>query len=282
MLNTVLLAIGGVVVASLIIYMVLYEQFNVQVRNLHLCFPNLPPAFDGYTILHLSDLHLTKLGKLERRVMDIIGSREVDTCFITGDVTAKPRASDIFRRVCSAIRHRDPIYMVLGNSEHKPWLDTSMLVDALKFDGLEMLINSSAIISRGDDHVRVVGIDDAYSRLDDVEAAFEEVRGDEFVIFLTHSPCAAPRGIEKGADLILAGHTHGGQVRLPFLGVVFTHTRSHKALNDGLYMSDRLAKLLKTDPGHSVLFVSRGIGTSRLHIRLLCPPEIVYITLHRG
>lgn len=281
MLSTVLLAIGGVIVAALIFYMVLYEQFNIQVKNLHLCFLNLPPAFEGYTILHLSDLHLTKLGKLERRVIEIIGSREVDTCFITGDVTAKPRASDIFRRVCSAIRHRDPIYMVLGNSEHKPWLDTSMLVEALKFDGLEMLINSSAIIRRGDEHIRVAGVDDAYSQLDDVDAAFEEVCDNEFVVFLTHSPCAAPKGIEKGADLVLAGHTHGGQVRFPFLGVIFTHTRSHKALNDGLYTSERLSKLLKTDPGHAILFVNRGIGTSRLHIRLLCPPEIVYITLHR-
>jgi predicted MPP superfamily phosphohydrolase len=157
-----------------------------------------------------------------------------------------------------------------------------MLVEALKFDGLEMLINSSAIIRRGDEHIRLVGVDDAYSQLDDVDAAFEGVCDNEFVVFLTHSPCAAPKGIEKGADLILAGHTHGGQVRFPFLGVIFTHTRSHKALNDGLYTSDRLAKLLKTDPGRAILFVSRGIGTSRLHIRLLCPPEIVYITLHRG
>ncbi len=281
MLTTILFAIGGVVVVLLITYMVLYEQFNIQVRDLHLSFPNLPPAFDGYTILHLSDLHITKLGKLERRVMEIIGGREVDTCFITGDVTAKPRASDVFRRVCSAIRHRDPIYMVLGNSEHKPWIDTPTLVEVLKFEGLEMLINSSAIIRRGGDHIRVVGVDDAYSQLDDIDMAFKGVSENEFVVFLTHSPCVAPKGIEKGADLILAGHTHGGQVRFPFLGVIFTHTRSHKALNDGLYTSDRLAKLLKADPGHAVLFVSRGIGTSRLHIRLLCPPEIVYITLHK-
>ena len=62
--------------------------------------------------------------------MEILRGREVDACFITGDVTAEPRASDIFRRVCAAIPHRDAIYTVLGNSEHKPWLDEKMLAQA--------------------------------------------------------------------------------------------------------------------------------------------------------
>lgn len=258
------------------------EPFNIQVRELDLAFPNLPRAFDGYTLLHLSDLHITKLGALEKRTMRIIESREVDACVVTGDVTAQPRASDNWRRLCSVIRHRDPIYMVLGNSEHKPWLKTDMLVDALSFEGLHMLVNSSATVTRGEDAINVVGVDDPYSRLDDLDAAFEGVDPNSFVLFLTHSPCTTPQAIEMGADLILAGHTHGGQVRLPGVGLVFTHMHRNSKLNDGLYLPADLSRMLGADAGGATLFVSRGIGTSRIHIRLMCRPEIVYITLRRS
>ena len=262
------LAGGAAVLAGA--YAKLVEQFNIQVRRLDLDFPNLPPAFDGYTILHLSDLHLTKLGLLERRLMDLISAQEVDACFITGDITQDPRASDVFRRICSVIRGPDTIYAILGNSEHKPWLETQVLVEALSFEGMRLLMNSSDVIRRGDDSIAVVGVDDAYSRHADIDAAFREVDPNSFIVFLTHCPSLTPQGIERGADLVLAGHTHGGQVRLPFFGPIWTHMRANQKLNDGLYTFD-----------HSVLFVNRGVGTSKLHIRFLCPPEIVYITLRR-
>lgn len=272
-------AAGGAAASALAGYSLLYEQFNIQVRDIELAFEHLPAAFDGYTILHLSDLHLTKLGLLEKRTMEIVARREVDCCVITGDVTATPRASDVFRRVCSAIRHRDPILSVLGNSEHKPWLDTQTIIDALTFEGLELLINSSAVIRRGDQSITFVGLDDPYSRLHDLEAAFRGVDRGGFVVCLTHCASVTPEVIGMGADLVLAGHTHGGQVRIPCVGVLWTHMRRNKFFNDGLYNPADIARRTGIDAGHSVLFVNRGVGTSRLHFRFLCPPEIVYITL---
>lgn len=274
-------ATGAAAASGLVAYSLLYEQFNIQIREIELTFENLPPAFDGYTILHLSDLHLTKLGLLEKRTMEIVARREVDCCAITGDVTANPRASDVFRRVCSAIRHRDPILSVLGNSEHKPWLDTQTIVDALTFDGFELLINSSTVIRRGDSIITFVGLDDPYSRLHDLEAAFRGVDPNGFVVCLAHCASVTPEVIGMGADLVLAGHTHGGQVRIPGIGVLWTHMRRNKSLNDGLYMPFDIARRTGIDAGHSVLFVNRGVGSSRLHLRFLCPPEIVYITLRR-
>ena len=281
MLAHLIAATGAAVVAALGAHSLLVEQFKLQVREFELAFCDLPPAFDGYTILHISDLHLSKLGLLEKRLMELISDREVDTCVITGDVTSLPRASDIFRRVCSVIKHRDPIFGVLGNSEHKPWLDTRMLVEALSFEGFAMLVNSSSTIRRGEGQITLVGVDDAFTRHDDIEAAFSGVDPNAFIIFLTHCPSLAPQGIERGADLILSGHTHGGQVRIPGIGLLWTHMRACKKLNDGLYLPGDLRRILGTDPGHSVLFVNRGVGTSKLHIRFLCPPEIAYITLRR-
>lgn len=259
--------------------MTLFEQFNLQVREIELKFSNLPSAFDGYTILHISDLHLTKLGLLEKRTMEIIGQREVDTCVVTGDITSQPRASDIFRRVCSVIKHRDPLFAVLGNSEHKPWVSPQILREALTFDGLNMLVNSSSRITRDGQSIRIVGVDDAYSRLADFDTAFDGIDPNDFIIYLTHCPSVALQGITRGADLVLAGHTHGGQVRIPGVNQFWTHMRANQKLNDGLYTPEKLKKLIKADVGESVLFVNRGIGTSRLHVRLFCPPEIVYIVL---
>lgn len=277
------LVIAAIILAgAIIVYSVFVEPYRIRVRELTLSFPNLPPAFDGYTILHVSDFHLTKLGKLERRTMELIGSREVDSCIITGDVTAEPRASDIFRRVCSAIRHRDTMFMVLGNSEHKPWLDPVTLVDALSFDGLRILVNSSAVIERDGQRTVLVGVDDAFEGFDDIGAAFEGVDPSEFIIFLTHCPSTTPAALRHGADLILAGHTHGGQIKLPGLKCFWTHMRANKRLNDGLYTPNLLSSILNTDAGSSALFVNRGLGMSRLRARLLCPPEIAYITLRRG
>lgn len=263
-------------------YAMLYEPFAIRVKQLDISFPNLPAAFDGYTLLHISDLHLTKLGLLEKRTMEIISKREVDGCVVTGDVTAEPRASDIFRRICSVVPHRDPIMMVLGNSEHKPWLETDMLVEALSFDGLRMLTNSSTTLTRGGESITVVGVDDPYTRRSDLDAAFSGVDPNSFILFLTHSPCITPEAIERGADLILSGHTHGGQVRIPGCGMLWTHMRSNTALNDGLYDPKAIECITGADAGSSTLFVNRGVGTSRIHIRFLCPPEIVYITIHRA
>jgi hypothetical protein len=274
--------IAAMVAAGLFGYMWLVESQRLRVRRLELGFRNLPAAFDGYIILHLSDLHISRLGRLERKVAGLIGKQPVDTCVITGDVTAQPRASDNFRRLCSAIRHSDPIFMVLGNSEHKPWLDTEMLLNALSFDGLEILNNSSTSVRRGDESIRIVGVDDPYSRLDDLDRAFEGVDPAQFVVFLTHCPSTTPDGIARGADLILAGHTHGGQVRIPFVGITWTHMRRNKRLNDGLYRPEALSRILGIDAGDSVLFVHRGVGTSRIPIRFFCPPEVVYITLRRS
>jgi len=280
--NTIAAVIGGAAAACLGGYMLLVEPFKIQLRKIDLSFPDLPFAFDGFTILHLSDFHVNKMGLLEKRLVDLISSLHTDVCVITGDVTVNPRAAAVFHQICARINADDPLYLVLGNSEHKPWVDTQEMVSALEHERIHMLINSSHAVKRGGQEIAVVGVDDPYSRMDDLKTAFDGVDPNAFILMLTHSPSVTPDAIRRGADLILSGHTHGGQVRFPGLDVLFTHMRANKALSDGLYTPDQLSSTLGFDAGGSALFVNRGIGTSRLHIRLLCPPEIAVITLRKA
>ncbi len=150
--------------AGLGAYMLLYEQFNIQVRELELAFRTCRPRSTATP--YCTSPTFTSPSSACSKSARWRSSRAArcDGCVVTGDVTAEPRASDIFRRVCSVIKHRDPILMVLGNSEHKPWLDTDTLTQALTFDGLQMLINSSTTLTRGGDSISVVGVDDPYSR----------------------------------------------------------------------------------------------------------------------
>ena len=115
-------------IGAAIVYAWLIEPNKIQVKEFDVAFPNFPAEFDGYSILHLTDLHINAYGRAEKRLASLISSREVDACLITGDVTINPRATDSFRRLCSSIVSHEPIFLVLGNSEHKPWLDTPTLV----------------------------------------------------------------------------------------------------------------------------------------------------------
>ncbi len=265
--------------AALGAYMFLAEPYSIDVRELTFEYPNLPPAFDGYTILHFSDTHIRKLGTLERRLIDIISSREVDSCFVTGDVTAHHHAPWVFKEICSHIRYRDKLAFILGNSEHKPWVDSPRMARDLTFEGITLLNNANMTIERGGEKIRVCGVDDPYELRHDLDKAFEGTSPEDFIIFLTHCPSITPDIIKRGGDLILAGHTHGGQIRLPFFGPMWTHMLRNSFLNDGVYDSERLTKLLGFDAGGANLFVTRGIGTSKVHVRFACKPDLAFITL---
>ena len=99
---------------------------------------------------------------------------------------------------------------------------------------------------------------------------------------LMHSPDGIAEAVVRGVDVVLSGHTHGGQVRLPFYGAPHTHTILGRRMSDGYYAAKRLRRAIGIRPGRTQLYVTRGLGVSGLALRFLAPPELTLLTLRRG
>jgi hypothetical protein len=124
-------------------------------------------------------------------------------------------------------------------------------------------------------------VDDAFSGCDDLESAMSGIPEGLPTILLTHSPDILMRLAGRAPDLILAGHTHGGQIRFPFIGALWLHSRYRLRISQGYFGADMLSRLSGGNVGAVQMYVSRGLGGSGIRSRLLCPPEIALITLHR-
>jgi len=259
-----------------------YEPYRIVLTHLDLPYRSLPKELDGFTILHLSDLHTSKYGLLERRAESIISSLSYDMCVITGDLATTPKVLVDIRRMLGSLHNKSPIYVVPGNSEYKPWVDTNDILQACEEQDFTVIANTnSRIIHHGACFV-LVGLDDAYSKMHDLTRAFNGIDDSAFIIALSHCPSIVDDLINHGSSLVLSGHTHGGQVRIPGIGVFWSHMRRNKKLNDGYYSPEQLSKYLGFDVGESKLFVNRGLGTSRIHLRLNCRPEIALLRLCAG
>ena len=225
------------------------------------------------------------MGRLEKKWAAIIAGRPADICLWTGDIVRFVETVPVVFDLLPSIKTARPVYGVLGNSEHKPHVDTKQMVEAFRSqqrrDDFKLLVNSSATLKRGEVSISIVGVDDPYSGFSDFDAAFQGVDREGFVIVMAHCPSAAEKALQMGADLVLSGHTHGGQLRIPGCGVLWTHMKAPTPLNDGLYFVAKDCPDIPAKPGAAV-FVHRGVGTSKIPIRFMCKPEIVYITLKRG
>ena len=170
----------------------------------------LPSRFDGFTLLHISDLHVDMNKGAMRRLVELLAEVTYDVCVLTGDYRGKTfgpfdAALEGLARVRS--RLKGPVYGVLGNH------DTIRMVPGLEEMGIKMLLNECESISRGDEAIYLAGIDDAhYYRVDNIEKAAFEIPDNGFSILLSHTPEIYRQAAHAGFDLLLSGHTHGGQI----------------------------------------------------------------------
>ena len=275
-----LMLLGSVaVLGALAAVYALVEPYFTRIVTLEIRLTNLPAAFNGFRILHLTDLHTRKRGLLEKRAARLLASERADAIFVTGDSLKALSAAPVVRDLLDTVQCDGPRISVLGNAEHKPWIDQSYVEQAVRDTGVQLLVNSSLSIEKGGESIRVVGVDDAFTGRADMDAAFSGVAKDEFVVFLTHCPSVSEEAVRRGAAVVLAGHTHGGQVRFPGLPMIWTHMRSSKHVNDGLYVGRQLTPAAARSVDGPAVYVSRGFGTSRLPIRFRCRPEIARIVL---
>jgi hypothetical protein len=247
------------------------NTLNILVIEQAFWFPQLPPRFDGFRILLLTDLHLDGLKGLTEVVIDRIKDIDVDLCLIGGDIRMEmygPMAPSLrqLHHLLAHVRTRHGVLGVLGNH------DCIEMIPELEQAGMLMLINDSQEIRRDAESLWVIGVDDPhYYRTHDLDLAFRNVPNEAFTIFVAHSPEIYQEAAAFGAHLYLCGHTHGGQIRVPGWGPVFTHSRAPRYTAAGRWQHHGM-----------VGYTSRGVGASGVPLRFHCPGEISLITLRKG
>ena len=240
---------------------------NIQVKHNHIIAKTLPKRFDGFTLLHISDLHVDMNEGAMRRLTQLIPDMTYDLCVLTGDYRGPTFGPfDIALEGLARIRPhlKGPVYGVLGNH------DTIRMVPGLEEMGIKMLLNECETILRGDEAIYLAGIDDAhYYRVDNIEKAASEIPDGGFSILLSHTPEIYRQAAHAGFNLLLSGHTHGGQICLPGSIPITLDSVLPRHMGAGPWKY-----------GDIVGYTSVGVGTSVVAVRINCLPEITLHHLH--
>jgi predicted MPP superfamily phosphohydrolase len=249
---------------------ILFSIRGFRLEQLELAFPRL--SAEGLTAVHLSDLHMREWGPQHERLVREVNGRRVDMVLVTGDfVSREPDSLGLFCRLAGALRAEHGVFACRGNWEVRWGPPLDELCAALRAAGVRLLVNESHTVMTRAGRVRVCGVDDLWRGEPDVAAA---CRGGEaeLVVLLSHAPAAAralPGG--HGVDLVLSGHTHGGQVRIPLLWRLFL-PHCTGGFVDGLF-----------ETGGVKLYVSRGFGAcGTMPFRFRCPAEAAFLRLNGG
>jgi predicted MPP superfamily phosphohydrolase len=237
---------------------------QIEVRHHHVRSPQIPKLFDGYTILHLSDLHVEMSKDAMVRLATILKEIRYDLCVLTGDYRGPsfgPYDTTLISmsHICAELKK--PMYGVLGNH------DTVCMVRGLEEMGIRMLLNEYEAIRCNGQCIYLAGIDDPhFYRADNIEKAASEIPNDEFSILLSHTPEIYREAALADFNLLLAGHTHGGQICLPGQIPIMVDSVLPRDMAAGPWQYRNL-----------IGYTSVGAGSSIVPVRFNCPPEI---TLH--
>ena len=242
---------------------------RILVKRNDMKFKTLPPLFEGFTILHISDLHVDMNEVAMNKLIELVGSMQYDVCVLTGDYRGRTfgpfqPALDGVARLATHLKQ--PIYAVLGNH------DTIQMVPGLEAMGIRVLLNECETIVRKDQRIYLAGIDDAhFFRVDNIEKASLSIPRGEFSILLSHTPEVYRQAAHANFDLMLSGHTHGGQVCLPGSIPIKLEAVLPRRMGAGLWQYSDMTG-----------YTSVGAGSSVVPVRLNCPPEITLHHLSRG
>lgn len=238
---------------------------RVQVRYNDIRFKKLPPAFNGFTMLHISDFHADMNDGAMCRLEEMLPDLRYDLCVLTGDYRGATfgKFDDALTRMQPVLKRiKPPVYGVLGNH------DTIRMVPDLEAMGIRMLLNECEPIVRGDQTIYLAGIDDAhYFRVDNIEKAASSIPHEAFSILLSHTPEIYRQATHAGFSLLLSGHTHGGQICLPGSIPITLESVLPRRFGAGAWKYHTMAG-----------YTSTGVGSSVVAVRINCLPEI---TLHR-
>lgn len=244
----------------------LWGNLTVGLTKLTVTEDNLPMAFHGLRIAHVSDLHNSHLWK---QAVKQVEKAEPDIICITGDIVDSNRTDvDTALAFAAEAVKIAPCYYITGN--HELVLETAdyeKLISGLEALGVEVLDNEAVILERGDEQICLAGV--AWGSMA-YQGALSEYDG--YIMLLAHGPEHFESYAQAGYDLVLSGHVHGGQFRLPFIGGLYGPGQGLLPEYDsGVYSS-----------GATDMVVSRGIGNSVFPVRFNNRPEVILITLKCG
>lgn len=258
---------GGV---ALIPYLY-YERVSVAVRRYRVPVHNLPAAFHGFTILHLTDLHDKEFGRHGEDLLGMLSELRFDLVALTGDLVVgdDPRldpAIDLVKGIRGFTEN--PVFSVPGNHEWALALAPEFNA-RLEQAGVRILANNAEMLQRGKDRLWVVGVDDPVTKRDRLAQALRLTDAGSPRLLLAHAPLSFPQAVQAGVDLMLVGHTHGGQVRFPLIGAAYVPAMGcFPDWDYGLYRQ-----------GKSAMIVNGGLGESWLPIRFNIRPEVALVTM---
>lgn len=258
---------GGLFVADAAL-----EARGLVVTRYDIPSPTLPAALDGMRIAHLTDLHLPCAAA--DRAAQTIAAEGVDLVLITGDTISHRRELGLVTPYVARARGRFGTFAVRGNNDHWAKVSVPTLSAAYAAAGATLLDNAHAIVSYNGARLQIVGLDDPGVGHPDVAAAWRGADTTLPTVWMIHGPAFIDRIVPRPpslprALLVLAGHTHGGQIRGP--GCTPVVPRASGRFRQGFY-----------DAPIGRVYVSRGIGTSVVPLRFLCPPELPIFTLRRA
>ncbi len=241
----------------------------IEVRHNEVRLPRLPAALEGFTLLHISDIHADLNPPAVAALGETVAALEYDACVLTGDYRAATYGpfDDALREMASLCTQlSQPIYGVLGNH------DSIRMVPGLEEMGIRMLLNEQVDIGREGESLFLAGLDDAhYYRVDNLEKVASGLPEGAISILLSHTPEIYRLAAHAGFDLMLSGHTHGGQICLPGGIPVTLDARLPRRMGAGAWQYHGLQG-----------YTSVGAGTCIVPVRFNCPPEVTLHRLTRG
>jgi predicted MPP superfamily phosphohydrolase len=247
----------------------LNEANTLSVEKIEIRLKRLPKNLEGFRLVHLSDIHHSPFTDIEHisRAVLIANSLKPDMFVLTGDyVSHESSYIAPMAEVLGKLESEFGTFACLGNHDH--WTDAEMVTDLLRWANITVLINEGFRFTARDASFWLAGVDDYMVGKTDLRAALRGSFPDEMTMLLAHNPIIVRRAARVGVDLMLSGHTHGGQIKLRDDEKRILPRRK---LKNGLYRRK-----------DTQIYITRGIGTVVLPVRYGCPPEISLLELQCG
>lgn len=246
----------------------------IEITRLDINVKNLPENFKNLTITQISDLHSGRFVNFEliKKSVKMVNELNSDIVMITGDFMEKFYYREDYIGPCmqelALVQPREGVYAVLGNHDHIT--EPEKITEELQRVGICVLRNENKKLRRGSASIQILGVDDLVLKNDDMNKTLDGVNRHEVKILMSHSPDIAENHKLRGIDLILSGHTHGGQIYFPLIGAPQTKIAS-------AYGQKYVSGLVRYNDIQ--IYINRGIGAGFPLVRFMCKPEITVFTL---